>query len=264
LTGAIGRRLGDNLLDSCAVERIRGSDAGDATGYEINYRKADGEAGTLRCRRLVLATPLPATARLMESLVPDAAKLLDSIESNSLVVLNLGFRAEDIGHPLKGFGFLAPQNEPDFPLMGVLWADSIFPHHAPPGHRLLRVFIGGSRTPDAPSLSDEELLRTAMEGARALLDLRGGPMFVDVCRYKQAIPQNQIGHGERIARLRSLVAGRGGLTLVGNYLEGVSLNDCVRVASEAAGALVAESPGLRRGGDSGQLLASSEPAMAGG
>jgi len=265
LTSAIGRRLGADLLDGCAVDCVEPLGAGGATiGYEINYRDANGEGRTLHCKRLVLAAPLKTASRLIKPFEPGAARILDSLETNSLVVLNLGFRTEDIGHPLRGFGFLAPQNEPEFPLLGVLWADSIFPHHAPPGHRLLRVFIGGSRDPEAPSRSDDELLRTSLDGARDLLDLRGEPMFVNICRYQDAIPQNQLGHTDRIARLREAVGKRPGLTLIGNYLEGVSLNDCIRVATEAARRLIAETPASRRAYRHDEVRMQSEPAMANG
>ncbi len=184
-----------------------------------------------------MAAPAVEAGRLLGRLVgphggpyPEMAVITASIQSASLVVLNVGFRRSDIGHPLQGFGFLVPQNEPEFPLMGVLWADSIFPHHAPPDHRLIRVFIGGARDPDAVSRSDDDLLETAMNSLRGLLQLSGDPVLVDVCRYPAAIPQYHVGHAEKIARLRTVVATKPGLHLVGNYLDGVSLNDCVRTA----------------------------------
>ena len=118
--------------------------------------------------------------------------------------------------------------------MGVLWADSVFPHYAPPDHRLLRVFIGGSRTPEAIADSDDQLLTTALDAGRGLLRLSGDPMLVDICRYRAAIPQYELGYLDKVARLNALIAGQPDLYLVGNYLEGVSLNDCVRCATRVA------------------------------
>jgi oxygen-dependent protoporphyrinogen oxidase len=184
-----------------------------------------------------MAAPAAEAGRLLEPLVPEARTITASIESASLVVLNLGFRRVDIGHPLNGFGFLVPHNEPDFPLMGVLWADSIFPHHAPAGHRLIRVFIGGAHDPGAVDRPDEELLSTAIDALRDLLQTSGKPTLVDVCRHQAAVPQYHIGHTRKIERLRAAVAQRPGLWVIGNYLEGVSLNDCVRLATSAANEL---------------------------
>ena len=246
LTGAMGKRLGADLLDGCEVESVLPASEEGGGGYLVKYRGAQGGSDSIRCRRVVLATPAYRTAELVEPLAAEASAILHSIETTSLVVLNLGFREADIGHPMRGYGFLVPHNEPAFPLLGVLWADSIFGHHAPPGHRLIRVFVGGAHHPDAASRSDDDLLATSLDAIRPLLDVRGEPLLVDVCRWKDAIPQNQLGHQGRIARLRTAVGMREGLTLVGNYLEGVSLNDCIRVATEAAEALAGRTTPERR------------------
>ena len=155
-------------------------------------------------------------------------------------MVNLGFKREDVKHPLDGFGFLVPQSEPDFPLLGVLWANSIFPHHAPPDHCLLRVFVGGNRTPDAAALSNDELVSRAMSGMGELLQVRGDPVLIDICRWPAAIPQYHVGHMERMDRLRAVIAGPGNLDVIGNYLEGVSLNDCVRCATNVADKIIGE------------------------
>lgn len=226
LTAALGRSLGPDQVVGCRVEQIRSND----DGYEL----INADSQSWHCRRLMLAPSAGTAARLLTTVVPEASEILESIESAPMVVLNLGFREADIGHPLQGFGFLVPHDETDFPLLGILWADSIFPHHAPPGHRLIRVFIGGSRSPDAAERSDGELLSTALEASRDLLRLSGDPVLVDCCRWPAAIPQYRLGYRKKIERLTGAVATRPNLYLVGNYLEGVSLNDCVRCATRAA------------------------------
>jgi len=231
LTAAIGDELGDDLARACRIESIR-SDDGE---FEVTYEHHTDPPRRLRSRQLVIASPASEAARLLVLMAPDAAALLKTVASASLAVLNLGFKSADIGHPLEGFGFLVPDGEPGFPLMGVLWADSIFPHHAPADHRLIRVFIGGSRDPDAVSRSDSDLVNTAVDSLRGLLDISGAPVLVDFCRYRAAVPQYYLGHREMVGRIRESVAAQPGLHLVGNYLEGVSLNDCVRLAKRVAG-----------------------------
>ncbi len=230
LTHAMGRRLGTDLLTSHAARATRAVDG----GFEVDFSDAQGENGTMSCRRLVIGTPAACAADLLRPHLPQAHDVLSSIESASLVVLNLGFRTADVGHPMEGFGFLVPRVEPQFPLMGVLWADSIFPHYAPPDHRLIRVFIGGSRHPEAVSQSDEALQTTAIGALKELLGLRGDPVLADVCRYRSAIPQYHCGHREKIEKLRTIVSGVTGLHLVGNYLQGVSVNDCVQLGADVA------------------------------
>lgn len=272
LTSALGESLGEDLLCGRRVESVSWSMPGaDNPGhYTITFgengtdEKTDGRQGqAIRCRRLVMASPAAETGRLLRDLVPEAAGILNDIESASLVVLNLAYPRAQVGHPMHGFGFLVPHNEPDFPLMGVLWADSIFPHHAPPDHRLIRVFIGGARDPEAPTRSDEALLATAAEGVRDLLSITGEPTLVDICRYTEAIPQYHVGHREKIERVRAAVENQPRLYLVGNYLEGVSINDCVRVGTEMANMLASESSDMAHARGTGQPVDSRAVGAAG-
>ena len=63
-------------------------------------------------------------------------------------------------------------------------------------------------------------------------------MLTDVCRHAEAIPQYHLRHTDLIERLRAAVAHRPGLHLIGNYLLGVSLNDCVGLAAHTADDLI--------------------------
>jgi oxygen-dependent protoporphyrinogen oxidase len=218
------------------VSEIRETD----DGYQIVQEDSSRASGVICCRRLVIASSIIEAGRLLAPLVPGALDDIRTIDSTSLTVLNLGFRRADVGHPLQGYGFLVPHHETGFPLMGVLWADSIFPHHAPADHRLIRVFIGGAHNPDAVSRSDDELLELVMRYSHGLLQLKRDPVLVDVCRYPAAIPQYHLGHVEKTERIRAAVASKPGLHLAGNYLGGVSLNDCIRVSTELAAKLIAE------------------------
>lgn len=237
LTRAIGESLGDRLLTGCRVESLELADG----GYDVRCRR-EGASVTLHTHRVVCALSARQAAEQLSPLRPQLADLLRSIPSSSLAVLNLAFRRTDVGHSLKGFGFLVPHSEPDFPLMGVLFADSVFPHHAPPDTRLLRVFIGGAHRPSALEASDEELVRTSLDVVRPLLDLRGEPILTDLSRYLHAIPQYHLGHQEKVKLVLDGAAGLPGFHLVGNYLEGVSLNDCVRLATRVATELIQASP----------------------
>ncbi len=251
LTAALGEQLGTGLHTRCEVDSIRTADR----GYTLTCKESDDAVRQFSCHHLFLASSVRAAARLLTPLSSEASTILRSIESASLVVLNIGFRREDVGHPMKGYGFLVPANEPDFPLMGVLWADSIFPHHAPPDRRLIRVFLGGSRdhlggTGLKPVIqrTDDELIAQAMDALGNLLDLSGRPVLVDVCRYPAAIPQYLLGHNEKISRLGETLSNHPNLHLIGNYLHGVSINDCVRLAAQAADKLT---PVSRKGPELG-------------
>lgn len=236
LTAAIGERLGPGCVANRKVDAIRHV----TRGYEISLAEPDGGSGIIPCRRVVLAVSASEAARLLEPLAPEATQIINRIESASLVVLNIGFKSTDVGHPMQGYGFLVPHDEANFPLLGVLWADSVFPQHAPAGHRLLRVFVGGSRDPRAAERSDEALLDIAMTSLRDLLDIRGRPVLTDVCRYPKTIPQYHVGHVEKIDRLDAILAEHPGLRLVGNYLRGISVNDAIAFGARTAQEMIRE------------------------
>jgi oxygen-dependent protoporphyrinogen oxidase len=233
----LGKRLGGNLFTGFRVEALHLGEE----GYTLSA--GEGAADYLfRCRHLVLAVPAAEAARLLEPVAPEAGEIISTIESASVAVVNMAFRRQDVGHPMRGFGFLVPHNEPDFPLMGVLWADSAFPHHGKPDHRLIRVFIGGARTPDVMSRSTDELVATACEALRDLLGIKGDPVLVDACPCRAALPQYYLGHLDKIRRLRERTASFPGLHLAGNYLEGVSINDCVRLGRRVAREIIRRAP----------------------
>ncbi len=233
LMETLAGRLGSDCLTGCRVRSIKA----DGDGHEVTYESSkSGETvrSTMTCKRLVLAVSVAQAARLLADEVPAAAKAIKPIISAPLTVLNLGYRSGDVGHPLRGFGFLVPRNEPGLRVMGALWADSVFPQHAPDGHRLIRAFIGGAQDPESTKLTDDELLAQATAALRPLLQITGDPTLVDIVRYEAALPQYHAGHRERIVRFREAIGARPGLQAVGNYLDGASLNDCVRVGNNCA------------------------------
>jgi oxygen-dependent protoporphyrinogen oxidase len=257
LADALARRLGPGLRTGCRVEAIER----DGDEYRLRVQSSDGPE-TMTARRIVLATPASCAADLLRPLVPEAASELDGIECSSLVVLNLGYRRQDVNHPMVGYGFLVPSNEPDMPVMGTLWADSAFPHHAESDRRVIRVFMGGPRDPSAADRPDAELLATATDALRGLLGISGDPVLVDVCRWPASIPQYRPGHTERIDRLSLIINEVPGLHLVGNYARGVSVNDCVREGTIAAGDIIQQL--ARTDHDERSNHASGKPAVAGG
>jgi len=253
-------QLGADLIASCRVESITPV----ADGYTLTCSGND-RPRDICCRHLVLATPKDVTAGLLRPMEPVASQTLDAIESASLVVLNLGYRREDVGHPMSGYGFLVPAGEREVPVMGVLWADSAFPHHGPDDRRLIRVFMGGARDPQAATRTDEELLGIAAGALNGLLDITGEPVLVDICRWPASIPQYHLGHTQRIERLLEAIRPLGNLHLVGNYLRGVSINDCVREGTHMAEMIISRLGDQTEDtshNDASEELAATAPEMA--
>ena len=58
----------------------------------------------------------------------------------------------------------------------------------------------------------------------------GEPRVLAVARWPRAIPQYTLGHTARVAEIEREATGAG-VRLLGNYLHGVSVGDCVAAAS---------------------------------
>jgi protoporphyrinogen oxidase len=85
--------MGPDLRTGASVRQVRET----PDGYEIDFQSSDKPTETLQCRYLIMATPAAEAGRLLGSKIADIA---GTIESASLVVLNLGFRRSHVGHPL--------------------------------------------------------------------------------------------------------------------------------------------------------------------
>lgn len=141
-------------------------------------------------------------------------------------VLTLGFKKEQIRHPLDGFGMLIPQKE-GFHILGTLFTSTLFPDRAPEGYVTLASFIGGARNPELAKSETSKILETTLEDLDTVLGVSGLPEFTHHVFWEHAIPQYQVGYGifkERMDRLESL---NNSFFLAGNYRNGISVSDCI-------------------------------------
>ena len=197
------------------------------------WEVSDGRGHRVRARRLVIACPTGAAARMTEDFDRDLSAAFSAIPYAAIAVVASGHRRQEIAHPLDGFGFLIPRNE-GLRTLGSIWTSSIFAGRAPEGHVQFRTMFGGAGDPSVINLSDAELWTTVRREIGPLLGIRGEPAFLRVYRWQEGIPQFTLGHRERRRRLEELAARRQGLYLVGNAYYGVGLNDCVKMAHAVA------------------------------
>jgi protoporphyrinogen/coproporphyrinogen III oxidase len=200
---------------------------------EDGFFRVATSAGPVEAERVVLAVPADATARLLEEATAGASRVFAEIPYAAVAVVSLGWRREDVEHPLGGFGFLAPRKE-GLRVLGCLFPSEIFPYHAPEGHVALAAFAGGRTDPEIVEWDDERLVSTLVAELRGPLGLRGEPSFKAVRRWQRAIPQYELGHGRFVERAREIERALPGLYIGGNFLGGVSVPDCIRNATALA------------------------------
>jgi oxygen-dependent protoporphyrinogen oxidase len=83
--------------------------------------------------------------------------------------------------------------------------------------------VGGRGHPEFVDRSDEELAQIVLEILGKYTGIAARPLFQRVRRAPAAIPQYEVGHRDRVQRIRDLESQHPGLTLLGNSYDDVSL-----------------------------------------
>jgi len=230
LTAALAQALPkESIRFGCSVIQLESL---SGARYRIHLQTDE----VLTCRNLILATPAHVSSQLLQSVSPIASHALAQIPYNSLTVTHVSFPKEAIPHPLDGFGCLVPQQE-KLPLLGVIWASSLFPERVPEGQVLLSCFAGGAHHPELAGWSPEAIQRLVLDNLQTIFKTPQPlqPLFSRVLTYERAIPQYTLGHREQIKTIETeLLAHHPRLALCGNYLHGIALNECVKSGLAAA------------------------------
>lgn len=229
LIDALTKELTGVARCGVTVERIEKV----GTGWRVHAGGEHWDADVV-----VDTAPAYAQAEHLSALDPDLAGELAAIRYNRIAVALLGYREADAPLRPDGFGYIAPQNTRR-DVLGVQWCSSIFPDRAPAGFVLWRALCGGVNRADVADLPDDELLRVVHREMQVVMKVTAPPVFARVVRWPRAIPQYEIGHLARVARIEGRLASHPGLILGGNHLHGVALNDCAeqaeRIAERVAG-----------------------------
>ena len=216
----------NNPVESITLERSAGE-----SSPKWGVKTKNGE--TFIADAVCLALPAYLSARLLSELDPQLAAELAGISYASSATVNLGYKREDIPHPLDGFGFVVPFIEKRS-LIACTFSSVKFAGRAPQGHTLLRAFVGGALQPEMFDLKEDEMISRVRADLRHLLGVEQPPSFVEVSKWERSMPQYHVGHLERVKRIERSVASLPGLVLAGNAYSGPGIPDCIRSGEAAA------------------------------
>lgn len=190
-----------------------------------------GEHGPYK--RVIVNIPL---YKWNEDILPIEKNELDEIqkvEYPPLSVFHLGFKMDDVDHPLNGFGFLVPKKE-DLNLLGSLFSSTLFPNRAPENHHLITVFVGGGRQPQLAKLKSGKLFDIVMQDLRNLIGVKAQPVFKEHVFWRNSIPAYHLGYNRVLNVFESIEERNPGLHLAGNFRGGVSVPDCIKKGIQLA------------------------------
>jgi len=221
LPRTLSAALGDSVRTGVSIRSIRREGPHWTVRYDGNEVSFD---------QVILTAPAHALARLpLEPGPAEDLRKLAEIDYPPVSVLSLGYRREQVAHPLDGFGALVPESE-GRRILGVLFPSSVFPGRAPEDHVLLTVFAGGTRQPEFATEDTAALLDTVRPDLETLLGVRGEPVFTHHKHWARAIPQYTLGYGTFLTEMKTIEKAYPGLRLAGNYRSGISLTYCLEAA----------------------------------
>ncbi len=225
LTDTLAEQLGTRIRLGTPVQAI----SRQADRYILQTTDGQEEESDV----LIMAAPAHAQARMLQSFDADLSSMLTEIPYPALSICCFGYRQQDVGQVLDGFGFLVPSKE-QRNVLGTLVDSNVFPGRAPEGSILLRSMVGGARNPQLARLPEEQLIGLVKDDLKDIMGLSAEPEFIRVFRHEKAIPQYQVGHADRLEKIEARLQRHPGLILTGNAFKGVSLNDCVVNALKVA------------------------------
>jgi oxygen-dependent protoporphyrinogen oxidase len=87
-------------------------------------------------------------------------------------------------------------------------------------------------------MDDETLVREVRRVLKILLGIEAAPSFAMVHRLRQAMPQYEVGHGERLETIRRRLSHWPTLFVTGAAFGGIGIPDTIHHAEETAEEIV--------------------------
>jgi|EndMetStandDraft_9_1072997.scaffolds.fasta_scaffold25771_2 protoporphyrinogen/coproporphyrinogen III oxidase len=201
--------------------------------YTVTFDETSADERRITARAVLFATPAHVTARLVDGVDLELAKMCGAIEYASSVTVALAYAKNAVRDPLKGWGFVVPAAERRL-VTTVSWVSSKWPDRAPENQVLIRASIGRHGQSAPLENSDVALTAWADDDLRELLGITAPPIATQVCRWPQAMPQLHVGHLDRMGALDRRLASLPGLFISAAGFRGAGIPDCIADAQTTA------------------------------
>jgi len=225
LPQSLALELGDVVRTGVAVKSV----AHSARGYKVTTHKH----GTISARSVVLAVQPHVATQLLEPLDSEASSITSQIDAPPMGVVFLGFKRDQVAHPLDSLGFLSLKDSGGI-ITGAQFLSTMFEGRAPDGHVAIAAYVGGVRNRDAALMKTDDLVGQVHGELSSLLQIKGAPVLTRARQWARSLPQYELGHGDKVKALNALSDRHPGVYLTGNYIGGVSIANCIGQARNTA------------------------------
>jgi len=252
LTSGLGA-LPEALAKASGAEIRTGAMVRELSRTELGFRLTIGSAADpeyLDADAVIIAVPAAPAARLLRDAAPVAATQLDGIPYASMAIITLAFHAADLfqgqGAEQQRSGYLVPAVD-GRAVKAATFSTVKWPHLArqAPVH-IVRCSIGRSGEVAVLQRDDADLADLAAAELGDALGLTAPPVAWRVTRWGGGLPQYNVGHLDRVARIRAAVAEQPGLAIAGAAYDGIGIPACAATAKSAAAQVTAYLTARRR------------------
>jgi oxygen-dependent protoporphyrinogen oxidase len=218
----------------------------DATAIRADgagWRVLGADGASHASEHVVLALPASRTHTLLADRLDELPELTDlaAVRHAAITVIHLGLSDPNGTLLPAAFGFLIPPGEPAGPkevkALGMLFSSQIFEGRAPQGSAAVTCLY---KSEALAELDPEEYPQRARRDLLLALGSQQEPELQTSSSqsWSDVIPRYAVGHGERMAALKTRVeSALPGIHLAGNFVDGVSVDDCIGRGRKTAASL---------------------------
>jgi oxygen-dependent protoporphyrinogen oxidase len=132
--------LADSLGRSPSVDVRLGSSVVSLESLGAAYRLVLSDGSPVDCDAVVLTSPAPVAAGILDSAAPATSAALRTIRYGSATIVSLAYRADQLTRPVVGHGYVVAADAAN-PLSACTITSGKWPGRAPDGTVLIRAFL---------------------------------------------------------------------------------------------------------------------------
>jgi oxygen-dependent protoporphyrinogen oxidase len=233
LPAAVAKASGADVRTGAMVREFNRTE----TGWRLTVGSA-ADPEYLDADAVIIAVPAAPAARLLRDAAAGASTELAAIPYASMAIVTLAFHAVDFPAQQRS-GFLVPAVD-GRAVKAATFSTVKWPHLArqAPVH-VVRCSIGRSGDVAVLQRDDQELAALAAAELAAAIGVTAPPVAHRVTRWGGGLPQYNVGHLDRVARVRAAVARQPGLAVAGAAFDGIGIPACIATAKSAAAQVTA-------------------------
>lgn len=227
--------LVDALVSDPAVTVRTSSPVAAVVPAGSAYR-LEGAAGCLaEAEAVVLAVPARVASHVLAPIAPEAAGTLGALHTATVATAVLAYPRSAVAClPAYCATGLLVDPAAGRLLKAATFLSTKWPHLSDADRFLVRVSAGRADEDRVAGLDDSELVERLHAELGEATGLDVAPLWMRVRRWPATMPQLEVGHRDRIARVRHDLHRRPGLVLAGAAYDGVGLASCIRAGRRAA------------------------------